>query len=279
MDDQASPSEFLESVNRLTRDIRNAAITLSAREARWLVDSYYGLQEDRIRADHQLRALDQNAEPHDVMNWLSGQRETLEKQIARALDAYSGGHPVGLWMRSIHGIGPIIAAGLLAHIDIKMAPTAGHIWRFAGLDPTVKWEPKTKRPWNASLKRLCWIVGESFVKVSGNENALYGQLYKERKAIEERKNLAGDFADQAAAALVAKKWDKSTDAFKHYTAGRLPPARIHLRAKRWAVKLFLSHLQAIWWEHATGTKPPAPYAMTLAKHTHFIPPPNWPMAE
>ena len=37
------------------------------------------------------------------------------------------------------GIGPVIAAGLLANIDIKQAPTVGHIWRFAGLDPTNKW--------------------------------------------------------------------------------------------------------------------------------------------
>src|SRR5581483_161544 len=25
------------------------------------------------------------------------------------------------------------------HIDIEKAPTAGHIWRFAGLDPTLRW--------------------------------------------------------------------------------------------------------------------------------------------
>lgn len=56
---------------------------------------------------------------------------------------------------SIHGIGPVISAGLLAHIDIHRAVTVGHIWRFAGLDPSVKWLKKTKRPWNAGLKVLC----------------------------------------------------------------------------------------------------------------------------
>jgi hypothetical protein len=44
---------------------------------------------------------------------------------------------------------------LLARIDIVKAPTAGHIWRYAGLDPTVRWNKGEKRPWNAGLKVLC----------------------------------------------------------------------------------------------------------------------------
>src|SRR5580765_5751524 len=201
--DQPPEGIDLSPIARLTRDLKAAARLLSDAEARFLVDAYYQMQEDRIRAAHQMRSLGEHAEPNAFMEWMLDQRHSLERVVASALDQYSAASLIGVWMRSIHGIGPIIAAGLLAQIDITKAPTAGHIWRFAGLDPTVKWEPKTKRPWNASLKRLCWIVGESFVKVSGNENALYGQLYRERKAIEERKNAAGDFADQAAAALTA----------------------------------------------------------------------------
>jgi Transposase IS116/IS110/IS902 family len=84
---------------------------------------------------------------------LADQREVLKKQVGRALDAYSGAHPVGVWARPILGIEPIIAAGLLARIDIARAPTVGHIWRFAGLDPTTTWAKGTKQPWNGSLKR------------------------------------------------------------------------------------------------------------------------------
>ena len=92
----------------------------------------------------------------------------------------------------------MIAAGLEAHIDITRAPTVGHIWRYAGLDPTCEWRKGEKRPWNASLKTLCWKIGESFVKVSGKEKSLYGRLWKERKELEEKRNAAGEFADQAA---------------------------------------------------------------------------------
>ena len=279
MDDISTSSEFLESVERLTRDLKAAAVTLSDREARFLVDSYYAIQRDRIRASHQNRTLADNKEPHDVLGWLFAQRSTLELQIARALDAYSGGLVVGRWARSQVGIGPIIAAGLASNIDIKLAPTVGHIWRFAGLDPTVKWEKGKKRPWNGSLKRLCYLIGESFVKVSGNSNAVYGLAYKTRKERETEKNERGDYAEQAAAALTAKRYGDDTQAKKHYEAGRLPPARIHLRSHRWATKLFLAHYHHVAYESYHGTKAPLPYI--LAKdpvlHTTFIGPPNWPM--
>jgi hypothetical protein len=266
--------ELLSSVDRLTRDIRNASLTLSLAEVRFLVDAYYAMQNDRIRAAHQERTLADGHEPHTVLSWLGDQRETLENQIKRALDAYSGNDPVGRWARSITGIGPVIASGLLAHIDITDRPTVGHIWRFAGLDPTMKWESKTKRPWNGDLKRLCWIVGESFVKVSGNKNDTYGQVYKARKELEIGRNEAGSFAEQAAAALLKKKFGSETEARKHYEAGRLPPAHIHARAKRYAVKLFLSHLHGVMWWVKTGTAAPKPYILTKEDHVHFIAPPN-----
>lgn len=273
------PSEFLESIQRLTRDLRNASITLSDREARFLVDAYYAMQRDRIRAGHQNRTLTENAEPHDVLLWLQAQRDTLEKQVARALDAYSDGLLIGKWARSQVGIGPIIAAGLACHISIDHAPTVGHIWRFAGLDPTVTWAKGQKRPWNGSLKRLCFLIGESFVKVSGNENAVYGLAYTTRKAREIEKNERGDFADQAQRALKEKKWGDDTQAKKHYESGKLPPARIHMRAKRWAVKLFLSHYHHVLYESTHGKPPPLPYVMARdpVLHTHFVGPPNWPM--
>ena len=267
-------SEYLESIQRLTRDLRNAAITLSDREARYLVDAYYASQRDRIRAAHQERTLAQGSEPHDIVSWLSGQRETLENQIRRALAGYAGANPVGVWCQSIVGIGPVITAGLLANIDIKQAPTVGHIWRFAGLDPTDKWNKGEKRPWNGSLKRLCWLIGESFVKVSGNENDVYGKVYKVRKELENERNDALRFSDQAKASLEAKKFGADTEARKHYEQGKLPPARIHLRAERYATKLFLSHLHCVWYWHEFRKPPPKPFVLSLPNHTHFVAPPN-----
>jgi Transposase IS116/IS110/IS902 family. len=68
----------------------------------------------------------------------------FEESVKKILDVYTSADPVGRWIRSIPGLGPYIAAGLLALIEIEKAPTVGHIWRFAGLDPTMKWSPGQK---------------------------------------------------------------------------------------------------------------------------------------
>src|SRR5215471_1715049 len=126
---------------------RDLAKGLDADQARWLVDFYYSIQDFRIQAQSQVRAIAQGADEgtFDIGIWLGDETESLEAEIRHALNAYSLAHVPGQWAQSITGIGPVIAAGLLAHIDITKAPTVGHIWRFAGLDPTVVWAPKTKR--------------------------------------------------------------------------------------------------------------------------------------
>ena len=257
---------ILEPVAKLAKDLRLAAATLTDTEARFLVDAYYAMQKDRIRDDHQERQLLKMNEPASVLSYLGEQHEMLEKQIGKALDVYSDSKPIGRWMRSIVGIGPVIAAGLMAHIDIKRAETASHIWRFAGLDPTMKWEKKTKRPWNASLKTLCWKLGESVVKTSGHERSFYGPIYVQRKAFEIARNERGELAEAAAKALASKNYGKTTDAYKSYIVGKLPPAHIHARACRYTVKVFLSHLHEKW-RTMEGLPVRDPYIVAAGKLT------------
>lgn len=254
---------------RLTRDLRDAALTLTDDEARFLVDGYYLMQEQRKRSDNQVRAMGE--EPHQVVEWLAKQSHTLENQVKSALTKYVSGHDMWPWFESVKGIGPILSAGLLAHIDMEKCPTVGHIWAFGGYDPTREWGKGEKRPWNASLKTLFWKCGESFVKVSGDEEATYGQIYKQRKELEIARNEAGKFAAQAAATLKKKKFSKTTDAYKAYISGKLPPAHIHARAKRYAVKLFLAHMHEHWHQIHFDRPAPAPYPIAhIPGHTHKI---------
>jgi hypothetical protein len=300
---------------RLSRDIKQATATLERREARYLVDTYYQLQDYRISTGNQIRSMGKDAEPHLTLDFFQGQMATLERQVRSVLDTWTDTDPLGQWAKSITGIGPVIAAGLLAHIDIEKAPTVGHIWRYAGLDPTVTWNKGEKRPWNASLKVICWKAGESFVKVSNNKNDIYGHFYAERKAFENERNDAVQIAPRgvtidtdpisspttgrivndgelvscykingvwyhdgnAKAAhdvLARKKIGKDTDAIKSYSIGKLPPAHIHSRAKRYAVKLFLAHYHETGYRLHYGTEPPAPYPIAHLGHVHRIPAPN-----
>jgi hypothetical protein len=266
----------LEPIIRLSKDLKEASITLGVAEVRYMVDAYYTIQEGRKAAANQLRGLETSGEPHLVIAWVTQQMETLENQIKRALDAWTNQQPVGVWAKSIDGIGPVLSAGLLAHIDIRKAPTVGHIWSFAGLDPRAVWEKGQKRPWNADLKVLCWKIGESFVKVSGKPTSLYGRVYRERKDLEVQRNEEGRFKEQAEEKLRKFKIDKSTDAYKSYSIGKLPPAHIHTRAERYATKLFLAHLHHIMYHVEFGVDPPKPYVIGQLGHVHYIPPPNWP---
>lgn len=263
-----------EPVRRLTRDEMNAAETMTDQEARYLVDTYYQMQEFRKRTANQTRTATQMEEPNDTLRWYVDEFAKLEGQIKRALDRYSSTNMPGQWSRSIVGIGPVIAAGLMAHIDFERAKTAGAIWRYAGLDPTSVWNKGEKRPWNASLKVICWKIGESFVKVSGNDEDIYGKVYIERKALEAGRNEAGEYADQAKAKLERFNIGKTTDAYAHYSAGRLPPAHIHSRAKRYAVKLFLAHYFEVGFFLEHGKRAPMPYIIEHGGHTHYLEPPN-----
>lgn len=254
------------------RDIKKAAASLNLLEARYLVDLYYQMQEYRKATANQCRSMEE--EPHETLAYFAWDFEEREKQIKGALENFVKAQPVGKWLMSICGIGPVISAGLIANFDINKVQTAGQMHRFAGLDPTCKWEKGQKRPWNGSLKRLCWLIGESFVKVSGNEKDVYGKIYKLRKEYEQKKNEAGDYAEQAKWKLENFKIGKDTEAFKWYSQGKLPPAHIQERAKRYAVKIFISHLFEVWYELSHGEKPPKPYAIAILNHAHEIKCPN-----
>jgi len=66
------------------------------------------------------------------------------------------------------------------------------------------------------------------------------------------------------------KIGKATEAYGHYSSGKLPPAHIHARAKRYAVKLFLSHWHHKAYEFHFGKPPPFPYPIAFLGHAHFI---------
>ncbi len=274
----------LESFYRLSKDIVTSLKIsggITSNEVRYMVDLYYTAQKTRIRLNNQVKGLGRDAakedrpeEPHELLDWGLAQFALFEKQVQRAMASYTQGHPMGWFFDQTLGVGPIISAGLLAHIDIRRAPTVGHIWSFAGLNPSAVWNKGKKRPWNASLKTLCWKAGDSFVKLSGREDAFYGQVYKQRKEYEIARNDRGGNEEQAKRYLTEKKWGKDTEGYKAYIEGKLPAGQLDARARRYAVKLFLSHLHWRWYEEEFEQAPPKPYILEHGGHVHCIEPPQ-----
>lgn len=260
-------------LRRVRADLRGASSTLTGEEVRYLVDTYYSIQDFRIQATGQARSLAADAEPHSATAFIGQGTNWIEESIKAVLDRYTANEPTGMgaWAREIVGIGPVLSAGLLAHkVFDPRFPTIGHTWSFAGLAPGVTWDKGQKRPWNAKLKVLCWKIGESFVKVSGHERDVYGHVYQNRKAYEQVKNDAGDYADQAKAKLERFRIGKDTDARKYYEAGTLPPGHIHARAKRYTVKAFLADYWSEAYRRHFQHEPPLPYPIAQLGHAHFV---------
>jgi hypothetical protein len=289
-------------------DIRAGALLLGDDQIRYLIDSYYSFQDARKAFANRCRAAI-NDEPTSLQAIYYNQMIRIETNIKPALQVYAENNPLGRWAMSNHGIGPVIAAGLLAHIHIgywchgcralteeechrrqtrkkfpakphefrlvDSTPTVGHIWSFAGLagEHQTKWEKGTKRPWNASLKVLLCKAGSSFFRGHGSEKCFYGHKYVERKAHYSRKNERGDYAMDAARYLKEKNYKKDTEAYKAYIQGKLPPGQIDNRARRAAVKLFIAHYHDAAYRLLLGRIPPAPYAIEILGHEHYVPPP------
>jgi hypothetical protein len=304
------------------------AENLPAAELRMLVANYYQAQQMRKAMDMQMRHLG-DRQPHYISTYAATAFADIEEQIAKAFTKILTTKPAQ-WLNAQRGIGPVISAGLLAHIDITKAPTAGRIWRFAGLDPTLRWisrdaadkivsetlkkqgvktpdvetvgltcghtshKPENilaratrdhdgkpckmtvktlaaalaRRPYNAELKQLTWHAGQCFMKQSNDPDCFYGQLYRSRKAFEIARNERGDNAERAKTFKVSSGATKAVkDKLKNE---QLPDFNIDARARRYAVKIFLSHLHAVLYFDHFKKAPPKPFPISILGHADEI---------
>jgi hypothetical protein len=256
------------SVPRAGREVVLDAHKLSNAEARLVVASYYDAQEMRKRADMQIRHLGDKEMPK-ILQYTADANAVIENEVKKALLRYSEATPVGEWCLSHVGIGPVITAGLLAHLDIEKAPTAGHFWSFAGLNPAMKWEKGEKRPYNAALKQLTYHMGECFKRTSGNDDAFYGRLYRERKELLVERNDAGHNAERAKVF-----YTRSAEVRKTLKLGKLPAGNLDRQACNFVAKIFLSHLHGVMYFDRYKKAPPKPFAVSILGHAHEIVIPN-----
>lgn len=245
--------------------MKAAATTMTRNEARYLLSQYLTMQNNRKAAMQKKEKMEQRAsgEPHEVLDWIALNAEAMEKQILSALNAFCESQVMGRWALAIDGIGPVVAAGLLAHVDIEQCPTAGHIWSFMGFNPLQKWEKGQKRPFCAALKQIGYYAGESFIKC---RKSPYRKVYDERKAYEQGKNEKGEYAELAAAIAKARPTHAQV---KTYKSGKLPDGHIHSRARRYAVKQFISDWHAAAYRDHFGQEPPLPYPIAILGHAHL----------
>jgi len=291
---------FDRSFNKVV--VRANPIT-SREELRSLVRLYYDIQNFRIGAGNRQYQLDKNVEgeeetkkksttkPNISFEYANAGLKETEETISKWIKEYVSNDPIGKWLIATKGIGPILAGGLISYIDITKCQTAGSIWRYAGWEGHRPPKQKGKKlDYNPDFRVLCWKCGESFQKLSGvikdsegnpvlddkgnvQYKSLYGGLYAEKLKWYIEKNEAGGFAEAAKTAL-SEKNITATATKECYESGKLPMAHLISMAKRYAVKIFLSHLFEVWYEYENKKAAPRPFVEVHCGHVHMIQPPN-----
>jgi hypothetical protein len=229
------------------------------------VELYYDSQ--RLRIIHANK--ERSEGPGELVSWFAYWLHIGESVIAGKLKAWVESERSSVeakWAYDQIGIGPVLAAGLAAHIDVAKADSISSLWKFAGQAPGFDRKVKgEKLSYNARLKTLCWKLGESFVKVSGKEGATYGRLYADFKRDEVSRNENSQYAEAAKRELENKKFKTDNATKKRLKEGKLADAHLHARAKRRAVKIFLSH----YWtkgRDARGLAVREPFAIAVLGH-------------
>lgn len=217
-----------------------------------LIDRYYQLQEHRIALGGQIwqlagtkkikmekkKSLETNLnamsdkDKMKLMPFLSYYENfhRMEKDIVKYIEKETENHIMYEWLMNIKGIGPIFAAGLLSHINIRVADHASSVWRYSGLVPGQKRVAGEKLDYSPSMKTLCWKIGESFVKSKGK----YREIYNSSREFYDRKFPTKVLGGEKVVKGKKIKWYKYTDGHKY------------AMAKRRTVKLFLSDMWLEW---------------------------------
>jgi hypothetical protein len=140
-DSPLTVKEHRAFIRRLNVDLAAAAASMAPSEARTVVDLYYQVQEFRKASKNQVLAgkLSGGREPNTLLTFVGAEFRALETLCKKAMDVFTDQHEVTKWAKSVVGVGPVLAGGIFSQINMDKAPTAGSIWRFAGLDPTIKW--------------------------------------------------------------------------------------------------------------------------------------------
>lgn len=222
---------------------------------RTLIDIYYDTQDVRIRTFNRLRTAGK------VEGINPNLLKELEKEIREYIHTELKDLPLYAWLRGVKGIGPILAGGLISHIDIAKADHASSLWKFFGLHvkegKAVRRRKGEKLDFNIKMRTLAWKIADSFIK---RKTPFYTDIYYEAKKLESEKLRNCAMRKECLRMLSGR-------ARRVGTAPKQPPCKLHAhyRAVRKMVKRFLLDLW-VHWRNLEGLPVSQPYAIAILGH-------------
>lgn len=212
------------------------------------------LQKSRVAFGNRVSAVERGAdetdgEAQEIIERWKERFNQLERDADRDIAALAEGEPIIERLVALRGVGYLLAAKVVALIDIERADTVSALWRYAGYG--VNGDGQRERPvkgeklhYNARLKTTLYLVATSFLR-SGSP---YRSVYDNSK--------------------------------EYYTLNRpdWTPGHCHQAAMRKMIKVFLSHLW-LEWRTLEGLPTRDLYVMEYGGHTSYIAPQEfgWPI--
>ena len=159
------------------------------------------------------------------------------------------------WKKTLYGAGSDSFIMLYLHLDLDKTKSVSSWWRICGQAHTILGEKQYKKviegtvklDHNKKLRKACYYMAENFIQ---KKVSPYYEIYKERKEYETEKNNNAEYRDIAFYILKALKTRSmeqitSNEYKTNLMNGRLGKAHLDMRARRYMIKIFLSHIYSI----------------------------------
>jgi hypothetical protein len=244
-------------------DAKKAAAILGDREAIYLVNLFNFLLETRVGICARLKTIIET--PNKALTFLLDEIAEREKNARIILDIFTDNHPVGNVLKQIKGIGPVISAGFVAHVDMTKINHFSQILSYGGYTKNSKRQRGKKLTYNPDLKKVFVHMGRSFQYSSGYPDSYFGWHYKllKRRILNHNEN--GFYKDVAKSKIQEYNFDKSKSAYKSYSEGKLPAGHVIALAKFKTVCLFVG-MAHYYWSHDILGRNVKPYPFVVMGH-------------
>ena len=248
------------------------------------------LERGRISADNQKRGVEDEevlALYDEMGRELAGLEERVESVMAQRVKQ----HPAWPWLSKVKGVGPQMAALLLAYLLPPKPEYGPSSWYKAGglyviqgedgqshLNRYSHLKDGQRADWHPRLRRNLWLAGGCLLRAQG----FYYSFYTQVKDAMARKHMGdatwlppckpcgGTGRVEGVATLVREEETVVQGCAPCAGRGYLQ-GRVHAVAQWKMVKLFLAHLWEVW-SKAEGLETREPYPMEILGHVKIMVP-------